>query len=214
MKYIFLTVFLISTAIHLYASKKEDTGLRNKSKPFILLSLLAFYVMATEDMSVLIVFALFFSWIGDLLLIHKGIKWFASGGTVFAISHMFFIAGYTRDISFKKIPVILIILLSLIFTGTVVYIFSKLKSHLPKPLFYPAFFYLLLNGAMNCFAILRFASMSTVAAVITALGAILFFVSDTFQFFVRFRRNSKLKTHFPIMLTYSVGELLIVLGLL
>lgn len=214
MKFFFLAVFLISTAIHLYASLKEDSKMRNISKPFILLSLLGLYIMVARDMSVLIIFALLFSWIGDLLLIHKGIKWFASGGVMFTISHAFFIAGYLVDVSFKKIPVILIVVLPVIFAGTVVYIFSKLKSHLPKPLFYPAFLYLLVNGAMNCFAILRFASNPGPATIVTALGAVLFFVSDTIQFFVRFKKKSRFKTHFPIMLTYSVGELLIVLGLL
>ena len=162
----------------------------------------------------LIILALVFSWIGDLLLMHKGIKWFTAGGIMFTVSHAFFIAGYLTDISFKKLPVLLIILLPVIFTGTVVYIFSKLKHYLPKPLFYPAFLYLLLNGAMNCFAILRFAGSPGPATIITALGAILFFVSDTLQFFVRFKERSRFKTHFPVMLTYSVGELLIVLGLL
>ena len=214
MKYIFLIIFLIATTIHLYASLKEDTRLRNYSKPFILLSLLGFYITATRFLSIFIIFALIFSWIGDVLLIHKGIKWFASGGVAFTISHGFFIAGYIRDISFSRISVLLIIMLLAFFVAIVVIIFSKLKSHLPKPLFYPALFYLLVNGVMNCFAIFRLVSDVTVATVVTALGAILFFISDTTQFTVRFKRNSRLKTHFLVMLTYSVGELLIVLGLL
>ena len=213
MKFFFLAVFLVSTAIHLYASLKEDSKMRNMSKPFILLSLLGFYILAAKDMSVFIILALVFSWIGDLLLMHKGIKWFTAGGIMFTVSHAFFIAGYLTDVSFKRIPIILIILLPAVFTGTVVYIFSKLKPYLPKPLFYPAFFYLLFNGAMNCFAILRFVSSPGPATIITALGAVLFFVSDTLQFFVRFKKRSRFKTHFPILLTYSVGELRIVLGL-
>ena len=93
-------------------------------------------------------------------------------------------------------------------------IFSKLKPHLPKVLFYPMFLYLMINGAMNCFAIFRFASAPAAATLITALGAALFFISDTALFFVRFNKESRLKTHFLVMLTYSIGELLIVLGLI
>jgi hypothetical protein len=52
------------------------------------------------------------------------------------------------------------------------------------------------------------------ASVITALGALLFYISDTALFFVRFNKDSRLKTHFPVMLTYSLGEFLIVLGLI
>ena len=130
------------------------------------------------------------------------------------ISHAFFIAGYCNEIKFASIPIVLIILLGVFFAVTVAFIFSKLKPHLPKALFYPMFLYLLINGAMNCFAIFRLVSGPTPATITTAIGAALFFVSDTSLFFVRFNKESRLKTHFLVMLTYSIGEFLIVLGLI
>ena len=214
MKYVFLAVFFVSTAIHLYASLQQNSRLRNITKPFILLSLLGFYVLAARSISAAIVLALIFSWIGDVLLIPKGTKWFTAGGIAFMISHAVFILGYLKDIVFSRIPVFLIILLAVFFATAVAFIFSKLKLHLPKALFYPMFLYLLINGAMNCFAIFRCVSMPTVATITTAIGAALFFVSDTSLFFVRFKKDSRLKTHFLVMLTYSIGEFLIVLGLL
>ncbi len=214
MNYAFLAVFLVSTGIHLYASFKKDTKLRNITKPFILLSLLGFYVLTARNVYWEIILALFFSWLGDVLLIPKGTKWFTAGGIAFMISHAFFIAGYCREIVFTSIPLALIILLAVFFAVTVAFIFSKLKPHLPKALFYPMFLYLLINGAMNCFAIFRLVSNPTLPTIVTAVGAALFFVSDTTLFFVRFNKESSLKSHFIVMLTYSVGELLIVLGLL
>ena len=53
-----------------------------------------------------------------------------------------------------------------------------------------------------------------VAGIITCIGAILFFISDSSLFFVRFKKDCLLKTHFLVMLTYSIGEFLIVLGLI
>ena len=214
MKYVFLAVFLVSTAVHLYASLRKDTRLRNMTKPFILLSLLGFYVLAARSVSAAVVLALLFSWLGDVLLIPKGVKWFTAGGIAFMISHAFFVAAYTKDVVFSRIPVFLIVLLAVFFAAAVAFIFSKLKPHLPKALFYPMFLYLLINGTMNCFAIFRCVSMPTAATVTTAVGAALFFVSDTALFFVRFKKDSRLKTHFLVMLTYSIGELMIVLGLL
>lgn len=210
----FLAVFVISTAVHLYASLKKDTKLRNITKPFILLSLLGFYVLEASFVSVFIILALAFSWLGDVLLMPKGTKWFTAGGIAFMISHAFFIAGYCRDIVFTAIPVWLIAALGAFFVITVGYIFSKLKPHLPKVLFYPMFLYLLINGAMNCFAIFRCVSNPTAATITTAIGAALFFISDSSLFFVRFNKESRMKTHFVVMLTYSIGEFLIVLGLL
>ena len=214
MKYVFLAVFLVSTVVHLYASIRKDTRMRNISKPFILLSLLGFYVLAARSVSAAVVLALVFSWIGDVLLIPAGVKWFTAGGISFMISHAFFIVGYLKDIMFSKIPAFLVVVLAVFFIATVTFIFSKLKPHLPKALFYPMFLYLLINGTMNCFAIFRCVSMTTAATITTAIGAALFFVSDSSLFFVRFNKASRLKTHFLVMLTYSVGEFLIVLGLL
>ncbi len=214
MNYIFLAVFIVSTAIHLYASFKNDKKLRNITKPFILLALLGFYALTARTVYWEIILALFFSWLGDVLLIPKGTKWFTAGGIAFMISHIFFILGYSREIAFSSIPVVLIVLLAVFFAALVTFIFSKLKKHLPKALFYPMFLYLLINGAMNCFAIFRLVGNPTVSTAITALGAALFFISDTSLFFVRFNKESRMKSHFIVMLTYSVGELLIVLGLL
>ena len=214
MKNVFLAVFILSAAVHLYASVRKDARWRNISKPFLLLSLLGFYVAAARTPSAAVILALIFSWIGDVLLIPKGVKWFTAGGIAFMVSHAFFIAGYCRDIVFSRIPGLLIVLLAVFFAAAVAYIFSKLRPHLPKALFYPMFLYLLLNGAMNCFAIFRCVSIPSAAAITTAIGAALFFISDTSLFFVRFNKESRLKTHFLVMLTYSVGELLIVLGLI
>ena len=214
MKTVFLIIFIVSTAIHLVASVRKDTRMRNITKPFLLLSLLGFYVLAARSVSAAIVLALIFSWIGDVLLMPKGVKWFTAGGIAFMISHAFFVLGYLKDVDFSRIPVLLIVLLAVFFAAAVAVIFSKLKPHLPKALFYPMFLYLLINGTMNCFAIFRCVSVPNAATVTTAIGAALFFISDTALFFVRFKKDSRLKTHFLVMLTYSIGEFLIVCGLL
>lgn len=211
---LFLIIFIVSTAVHLYASSKKNQKLRNITKPFILLSLLGFYVFSASEIRIQIVLALIFSWLGDVLLMPKGNKWFSAGGVAFMISHLFFVLGYNEDIVFSAIPVWCIVFFAAAFVIAVSIIFSKLKEHLPKALFYPMFFYLLVNGTMNCFAIFRLLSNPCPATIITCIGAVLFFISDTSLFFVRFKKNSRLKTHFIVMLTYSIGEILIICGLL
>ena len=130
------------------------------------------------------------------------------------ISHAFFVVGYCYDIKFSSLNALMIIPLALFFACMVAYIFSKLRPYLMKSIFYPMFLYLLINGTMNCFAVFRLISMPGSAALITCIGAILFFISDSTLFFVRFKKDSRLKTHFWVMFTYSVGELLIIIGLL
>lgn len=214
MKIIVLILFFIVTAIHLYASLKQDKPLRNKTKPFILLLLLAFYWLSAEKILITVILALIFSWIGDVLLIPRGVKWFTAGGIAFMVSHIFFILTYARLTDFSRISRVWMIILPVLFITSTLIIFSKLRPHLPKALFYPMLLYLLINGGMNCFAWFRSMANPGLAAVITAIGALLFYISDSSLFFVRFDKNSPLKTHFLVMLTYSIGEFLIVLGLI
>lgn len=214
MKWLSIIVFVTVTAIHLFASLKRNKKLRTITKPFILLSLLLFYISTADKISITVVLALLFSWFGDLFLILAGDKWFVAGGISFMVSHFFFALSYLKDINFDKISPISIALLALFFIILVSFIFNKLKPHLSKKLFYPMFLYLLINATMNCFAIFKYICNPSYYHLITAIGAALFFISDTCLFFVRFVENSKLKTHFIIMLTYSLGEFLIILGLI
>ena len=209
-----LIIFFIVTGIHLYASLKQDKPLRNKTKPFILLSLLAFYCLSAEPILVTVVLALIFSWLGDVLLIPNGLKWFTAGGISFMISHFFFVVTYARLTDPEKINKAVLIILPVVFIIATAVIFKKLRPYLPKALFWPMLLYLLINGSMNCFAWFRSMSSPGPAAVITALGALLFYISDTSLFFVRFNKDGRLQTHFLVMLTYSLGEFLIVLGLI
>ena len=214
MKYISLILFFIVTSIHLYASLKQDKQLRNRTKPFILITLLAFYCFSTDEIVLTVVLALFFSWVGDVLLIPKGVKWFTAGGISFMVSHFFFILTYARLTDFTKLSLTVMIILPVCFFISSAVIFHYLRPYLPKALFYPMLLYLLINGGMNCFAWFRSFSTTGTAAVITAVGALLFYISDTSLFFVRFNKDGRLKTHFLVMLTYSLGEFLIVLGMI
>lgn len=209
-----LAIFVISTSIHLYASFNKNKKLRGITKPFILIALFGYYAYSVEQLRLTICLALFFSWLGDVLLIGPGVKWFTVGGISFWISHFFFIFTYLEDVIWENVNPIIIVILAIFFIIVVTILFTKLKPHLPKAIFYPMYFYLLTNGAMNCFAIFRMLSCADIAGIITAIGAALFFISDSSLFFVRFDKNSLLKTHFWVMLTYSIGEFLIVLGLI
>ena len=214
LKYVMLAVFFVSAGIHLYASLKKNKPLRNKTKPLILLALLGFYCFAANPIVLFVVLALIFSWLGDVLLIPKGVKWFTAGGIAFMISHVFFILSYSRQIDFAALPKWLIIVFPAAFIAASLILFKYLRPHLPKALFYPMLLYLIINGAMNCFAWFRAVTVGGAAGIITAIGALLFFISDSSLFYVRFHKNSRLKTHFWVMLTYSLGEFLIILGLI
>ena len=219
--WMYVALFAIFTGIHLYGSYIKKDALRGPTKVVILLAILGMYLEFAHykgaDPSMFVVFAILTSWLGDVLLIPKGVKWFTAGGIAFWISHFLFIFAYIESgIVFSKLNPIVVVLISLVYAVTVVILFSKLKKSLPKALFYPMFLYLLTNGAMNVFAWFRLLSGSCtlLGGILTGIGALMFFISDSSLFFVRFDKNSKIKSHFIVMLTYSLGEFLIVLGLM
>ncbi len=214
LEYSMLALFFLSVTVHLYASLRQDKALRGKTKPFILLGLIGFYLAAADPVVLTVVLALFFSWLGDILLIPKGVKWFTAGGISFMLSHALFIVSYAARTDFSKLSLLPVILLPAVFVITALILFHFLRPHLPGGLFYPMLAYLIVNGLMNCFAWFRALTMGGAAGIVTAVGALLFFISDSSLFFVRFHKDSRLKTHFLVMLTYSLGEFLIVLGLI
>ena len=120
--------------------------------------------------------------------------------------------GYLPHIDFAVVPLWVIILTAAVYFTTVCFVFKGLKPHLPKPLFYPMFGYLLINGSMNSFALFQLISMPCKASIITFIGAVLFFISDSTLFYVRFKKDTIFKNHFIVMLTYTIAEFLIVQG--
>lgn len=214
MKYAFLAIFILSSIIHLCASIRQNKKLRGFTKPFLLLALLGWYLLSVKTPNAIIVAAILTSWLGDVLLIPKGVKWFSIGGMSFMLSHIFFIIAYAVNVDFSVIPVWAIILAAAAYIAITLLVFSRLKTHLPEKLFGPMMFYLLINGTMNCFALFQLITVPCLAAAVTFVGAMLFFASDSSLFFVRFKKDGLLKTHFVVMLTYILGEFLIVEGLI
>ena len=177
--FLYLAIFLVFTGVHLYASRIGRASLRMATKPVILLAILGMYLeyvhFVGADPSALVVFAFVMSWLGDMLLIPDGVKWFSSGGVAFLLSHLLFIFAYNESgIVFSAISPVVIVLVSLVYAVTVCLVFSKLRPSLPKGLFYPMFAYLLTNGAMNCFAWFRLlsGSCSTLCGLITGIDLV------------------------------------------
>lgn len=214
LKYIGIALFAASSVIHLYASSKENKKLRNQSKGFILIGLCIWYCTSVSSPAGVVIAALLLSWLGDVLLIPKGVKWFTAGGIAFMASHVCFVLAYSAHVSFSSMPIWCVLLPAAVYLAAVILVFKGLKAYLPKLLFYPMFIYLTVNGTMNCFALYQLISVPCTASVITFIGALFFFASDSILFYVRFKKDTVWKNHFPVMLTYIIGELLITLGLI
>ena len=214
-KYIFLILLFLVSVIHLYHSWKDDGKKRKYTKPFLLPLILAYYLAASPSPSIFLIGALVTSWLGDVLLIPKGNKWFVFGGLSFMLTHVLFIIVYAQYVDFSNILWAAVIPAALIYYGISVFTVYTLKPTTPKMMLGPMIFYLLCNSTMNLFSLMQLITVQSKATVIAFIGALLFFISDCTLYLTRYHKNKNLifKKHFTVMLTYILGELFITIGM-
>lgn len=214
MNYVFLAAFAAFSAVHLYASRRCDKPLRAATKVFLLPMLLGWYITTAQEPQEIVIAAVAAGWLGDVLLMF-GTVGFAVGGASFFLSHLCFAAAYCAHVDFALVPVWVIVLAALVYAAAVALVFRGLAGHVsPRSLYGGMVGYLVVNGAMNCFALFQLVTVPCLATAVMYAGALCFFVSDSILFYVRFRRGSPFKTHFGVMLTYLLAEFLIVSGFL
>ena len=213
--YIFFAVFVLSAAVHL-AGCLWGRPKTAYTKPLLVSSLALTYAFAAPAPSWVLILALFLSWLGDVLLIPKGHKWFTMGGIAFMFSHLFFVLLYSTQISPEKLHILPILLLAAAYFGFSLFIIRKIRRNTPKAMVPPMYFYLFCNSAMNIFAMMQLLSRPSLAAAVAYIGALLFYASDCCLYLVRYGDKPEIifKKHFTVMLTYLLGELLIVVGMM
>lgn len=217
---IVLCLLAVVLSVHLYHSWKDDGKKRRYTKPFLLVLIMVYYVMSAKEISPWLMAALATSWLGDVLLMGKGDKWFVSGGISFMFSHFLFIVVYALFVvprHFAGVIWPVVTAAAVIYFGTAFFIISRVRENTPKAMLPPMYFYLICNSSMNLFALMQMMTAEySAGSVIAYAGAVLFFISDCTLYIVRYYKNPDVifKRHFTVMLTYVLGELLITQGVL
>lgn len=219
MKFVFLGLLAIATIIHLIDSWHDDSKKRKRTKPFLLILILLYYIFSTDQHSWVLICALLTSWLGDVLLMGKGNKWFVFGGISFMLSHFSFIAVYAINVFSHSLSGVIwwiVIPAAIIYFTIALFIVRSLKATTPKSMLVPMYIYLLCNSMMNVFSLIQLMTFRTPGALVAYIGAVLFYISDCTLYLVRYHKNENLifKRHFTVMLTYVLGELLITQGIL
>ena len=216
MRYLFLVLFALCSAVHLFHSWTDDTKKRRMTKWALLLLLVGYYLTSTGAPTWLLVAALLFSWLGDVLLMPKGNAWFVGGGISFLVAHVLFVVLYAGRVDFAAVNWFIAVPVALVYAAIATVILVLLKEETPKPMFVPMFLYLLMNGAMNVFALMQLLCNPCAGAAVAYIGALLFFASDCTLYLNKYYHKKELvpKKHFTIMLTYLLGEFLITQGML
>ncbi|MBR6409775.1 MAG: lysoplasmalogenase [Clostridia bacterium] len=215
LKYLILALFACAATVQLVGNWIRKRILCGITKPMLVSLLLLYYLAGVAPgPDAIFVCALAASWLGDVLLMFKGIGWFIAGGISFASAHVLLVITFARHAT--AVPAAVVVLLGLIYlaaTGLVVFL---IRNEAPKPLILPMGLYLLCNGVMNLFVLIWLLSAPGPGTALTYAGAVLFFVSDCVLIRVRFRRGDpwRIDQNFIIMTTYTLGMYLITQGVL
>lgn len=185
-------------------------------KPFLIVFLLlAVYFSAKFDSKKILLSALLFSWIGDIILLFadRGEMYFIFGLIAFLLSHLIYIIVFRMQLGSNKpinkatywsgVCVILIYFTSMIFT-----LFPKLG-----PLKIPVLVYAIVITTMLYFAFKGSLKWNNNAGNSVLLGALFFVSSDSILAFNKFYSPIPLNS-FLIMATYIAAQYFIVNGIL
>ena len=184
-------------------------------KPLIMISLAAYYLVNTQQRSTLFLVAIFFCWLGDVLLLFKPELFFIAGLAAFLTGHVLYILCYQQmRLNESKNPLLgpqkvrFSLPIVLAGTGLVVVLYPVLGD-----LKIPVMIYALVITVMALQALFRFGYTSNKSFILIFIGAILFMISDSLlainKFLVPIQFASLL-----IMTTYMVAQYLIVEGVL
>ena len=214
---ILLIIYLPVLAIELFANLNGRAApVQFVSKPLLMLILLAYFVSNSRKMALLlkypIIFALAFSWLGDvLLLIDKHTKtFFVYGLTAFLVAHLCYIFYFLKIRRLNnpgKAPN------ALLFLPIAGYSLSLLGVIAPnvKHMILPVAIYALVISVMLAASFSAFDLGKQNFGKISVAGTLLFIVSDSILAINRFAAPFELAPVF-VMTTYALAQLLITEG--
>ena len=186
------------------------------TKPGTLVSLIIWSLQASHWQGGMLWFglALVFSLIGDILLMLPP-RFFLAGLAAFLGAHLLYILGLNPSFPYLNLPILLTAMVLLTFDFFWIRKFySRLKKKAYSRLFrIPTVLYSLVISFMLFSALITLfrPEWTHPADFLIASGAVLFTCSDTILAYNRFFYEIK-KGNFWIMLTYHLGQILLIVG--
>jgi len=174
-------------------------------KPLILLSLLILYTVSVLKLNKLYVFALIFSFFGDVFLMFSGELYFIIGLVSFLIAHLLFIKIVINQIQKQPISKVIISIIPffVLFLGLILF----LKNFLDD-LLIPVIIYGLTICTFGTVSLINYLSTKSKKSLLMLVGAIVFISSDSVLAINKFYNSSHL-LEIIIMITYVLAQYLI-----
>jgi uncharacterized membrane protein YhhN len=213
-KTIWIILFLLALVTVLVAEYLKNESLRFISKPLLMLLLGIYFLSETKNKSTIlkawIILALFFSWIGDILLMfeHQNKNYFLFGLSAFFLAQIFYIVFFHNIRMRENIRGnALLLLVVVVYYYVLIFLLNPYLHELSLPVrIYGVVLSFMLMLAMHT----TFSQLKRAGWLMT-IGAILFVVSDSLLAVDKFY-SALPNAGLIIMFTYGVAQLLITLG--
>lgn len=180
--------------------------------PFLILGV---YFSGSFPTKKLLLVALSFSWIGDIILLFadRDELFFIAGLIAFLISHIVYILLFNKQLKYKNRKNKAVFWIGV--TAIIMYLIIMVSILLPHlgDLTMPVFVYALVISTMLLFAFKGFLTWEEPGNWYVLIGAIAFVSSDSILAFNKFYAPIVMSS-FLIMVTYLIAQYLIVVGIL
>ena len=214
-KEIWLFVFIIALSADIGFILSDQNSLRLFSKPLIVVSLLIYFISKTvatpSRLRSLIITALLFSLLGDLLLLFEANDpvFFITGLIAFLLAHIFYIIAFNHLRTTEKIRLKILFFIPVLcyYLFLIVVLYNYLNEMKIPVMVYGGAISLMLVMAVHLAGI-KYASLGR----IVFFGALLFIISDTILAFNKFYRQWD-QASIMIMLSYGLAQLFISYGM-
>lgn len=213
-KQILLPAFLILLLVHCICIYAEMDTWRSVTK-LLLVPLLITHLLLQQSVcnwKIRPVYGLFFSFLGDALLIGEGASFFLSGMIAFVLAHLnysyFFLQLHPVKKETKQVFVMSLILMLLFSSAVYYFLDGYLGSYQVPVLFYMLFISLMASLAIHTFTHKPFKS---IAVKYFIPGAVLFVISDAILALNLFRFHEK-GLEIAVMLTYGFAQFFLTKG--
>ena len=213
---LYLSVYIGFSVFYLLITAFNQEEIARILKPFLLpLLVVAVYLSEKFKTKTLLLTALTFSWIGDVILLfaNKGEIYFILGLVAFLVSHVFYIVLFSKQAISKTIK-------NKISFGAgigliVIYFLMMISTLAPKlgSLTIPVVIYAVVISTMLFYALKGSFQWNTIPYQSVLIGAIFFISSDSILAFNKFDQPIPYAS-FLIMITYLAAQFCIVWGIL
>ena len=209
-----IVLFSLVSCIHLVSCYFGVKTVRGITKCLLMPPLAAVYLLLSAAPNYLVIMALAFSFVGDVLLLGpKSADSMKPGIASFAVTHLLYIVVTVNSGLMQGIPIWAIVVIGLAFliAGSLVYM--EIRKYASPKLKLFAVPYVLLIFGMSALQTMVFVNKPSFGTVLLAVGSLFFIVSDTTLSMSVLKPAKKVTlTNFFVMITYILAQLLIVCG--